>query len=166
MLFLDFREEEGSREHCTPKSNPCFRFTGITTVGWMKERNTGIRVRVVASQYLDVTLSAQVVDLGGLHLVDDLHQTCAVRQIAVVQLHILTKETDTHSEGAQFFHRALSDCAVLARVGGELTAFSVCLGVLVEMLNATRVEGARATQHTVDLCGGNTQRNIGDMFKR
>lgn len=38
--------------------------------------------------YLDVTLGAQVVDLRRLHLVDDLHQTGAVGQIAIVQLHV------------------------------------------------------------------------------
>lgn len=38
--------------------------------------------------YLDVTLGPQVVDLCGFNLVDDLHQTRAVRQIAVVQLHV------------------------------------------------------------------------------
>lgn len=42
----------------------------------------------VGSTYLDVTLSAQVVDLCRLHLVDDLHQTRAVGQVAVVQLHV------------------------------------------------------------------------------
>lgn len=40
------------------------------------------------SHYLDVALSAQVVDLCRLHLVDDLHQTRAVSQIAIVQLHV------------------------------------------------------------------------------
>lgn len=66
----------------------------------MKDRNVTIGVRLVALQYLDVTLSAQVVDLVGLDLVDDLHQTRAVRQIAVVQLHVLRKRrtnTGRHS---------------------------------------------------------------------
>lgn len=84
-----------------------------------------------------MTLSAQVVDLRGLHLVDDLHQTRAVCQVAVVQLHVLTKRrTDTG------FHRFLTKRAALAMVSRELTAFSVCLRVLVEMLNTARVEGA------------------------
>ncbi len=38
--------------------------------------------------YLDVTLSTQIVDLCGLHLVDDLHQARAVCQIAIMQLHV------------------------------------------------------------------------------
>lgn len=49
-------------------------------------------------RYLDVTLSAQVVDLRGLDLVDDLHQARAVRQVAVVQLHVWTeRETDAET---------------------------------------------------------------------
>ena len=40
------------------------------------------------SHYLDMTLSAQVVDLCRLHLVDDLHQARAVSQIAIMQLHV------------------------------------------------------------------------------
>lgn len=127
----------------------------------MKETNVTIRVAVVALQYLDVTLSAQVVDLGGLDLVDDLHQTCAVRQIAVVQLHVLTERwTNT-----LFFHRFLTNCAVFALVSRELTAFSVCLRVLVEMLNTTRVEGARTTQNTVDLCDKRTENTSSILHK-
>lgn len=68
----------------------------------MKERNVTIRVTVVASHYLDVTLSAQVVNLGGLDLVDDLHQTRAVRQIAVVQLHVWTKRRTNAGRHAGF----------------------------------------------------------------
>lgn len=43
---------------------------------------------LAGSHYLDVTLSAQVVDLRRLHLVDDFHQARAVSQIAIVQLHV------------------------------------------------------------------------------
>lgn len=43
------------------------------------------------SLYLDVTLSTQVVDLSWLHFVDDLHQTCAVSQIPIMQLHVCGK---------------------------------------------------------------------------
>ena len=38
--------------------------------------------------YLDMTLSAQVVDLSGFDLIDDLHQACAVCQVPVMQLHV------------------------------------------------------------------------------
>lgn len=41
---------------------------------------------------LDVTLGGQVVDLWRLRLVDDLHQTHAVCQIAIVQLHVCQGE--------------------------------------------------------------------------
>lgn len=38
--------------------------------------------------YLDVALGAQVVDLCGLHLVNDLHQARAVSQVPIMQLHV------------------------------------------------------------------------------
>lgn len=65
-------------------------------------------MRLVGLQYLDVTLSAQVVDLGGLDLVDDLHQTRAVGQITVVQLHVLKKRQTKkrrHVVSSQVFDR-------------------------------------------------------------
>lgn len=42
----------------------------------------------LGAHYLDVTLSTQVVDLCRLHLVDDLHQTHAVSQVTIMQLHV------------------------------------------------------------------------------
>lgn len=42
----------------------------------------------MGSHYLYVTLSAQVVDLRRLHLIDDLHKARAVGQITVMQLHV------------------------------------------------------------------------------
>lgn len=39
----------------------------------------------------------------------------------------------------------------LVLVDQTLTALSVCLGVLVEMLNTTRVEGAGTAQNTMNL---------------
>lgn len=59
----------------------------------------GQKGQLVALRYLDVALRAQVVDLGGLDLVDDLHQTRAVRQVAVVQLHVLTRRRRDVSTG-------------------------------------------------------------------
>lgn len=53
-------------------------FIWTTKVCLLKLRKMSIAVTDVCSQYLYVTLSAQVVDLRWLHLVDDLHQTCTV----------------------------------------------------------------------------------------
>lgn len=47
---------------------------------------------------LDMTLSSQVVDLWRLCLTDDLHQTHAVCQIAVVQLHVCQREPNPHTD--------------------------------------------------------------------
>lgn len=63
---------------------------------FLEEHSVSLRLKInesagdvfVGSHYLDVTLSAQVVDLCRLHLVDDLNQTCAVSQIAIMQLHV------------------------------------------------------------------------------
>ena len=41
-----------------------------------------------ATTYLDVTLGSQVVNLCGLHFVDDLYQAGTVRQVTVMQLHV------------------------------------------------------------------------------
>lgn len=38
---------------------------------------------------LDVALSSEVVDFGGLHIGDDLHEACAVCHVPVVQLEAL-----------------------------------------------------------------------------
>lgn len=57
----------------------------------------------------------------------------------------------TQGHAQVFFHRFLTNGAVWATVNRELTAFSVRLRVLVEMLNTTRVEGAWTAQNTVDL---------------
>lgn len=62
----------------------------------MEDRSVLRRVKIhesaadvfLGSHYLDVTLSAQVVDLCRLHLVDDLHKTRAVSEIAIMQLHV------------------------------------------------------------------------------
>lgn len=57
-------------------------------------KQTQVFIKSVFSiTYLDVTLSAQVVDLRRLHLVDDLHQTGAVGQVSVVQLHVFKTAT-------------------------------------------------------------------------
>lgn len=61
--------------------------------------NWSMRDVFVGSHYLDMTLSAQVVDLCRLHLVDDLHQTCAVSQITIVQLHVW----QTHKTNTSFY---------------------------------------------------------------
>ena len=42
-----------------------------------------------------MALGSEVVDLGGLHLVDDLHEAGAVSEVAVVQLHVCRVETHT-----------------------------------------------------------------------
>ena len=43
-------------------------------------------------RYLDMALGPQVVDLGGLGLVNDLHQTVAIDQITVVQHHLTLEQ--------------------------------------------------------------------------
>lgn len=45
--------------------------------------------------HLDVALGSEVVDLGRLHLVDDLHEAGAVGEVTVVQLHVCRIETHT-----------------------------------------------------------------------
>lgn len=47
---------------------------------------------------LHVTLSAQVVNLCWPRLTDDLHQTHAVCQIAIVQLHVCQREPKPHTD--------------------------------------------------------------------
>lgn len=47
------------------------------------------------NSHLDVALGSKVVDLRGFHLVYDLHQTCAVCQIPIVQFHICRIQTNT-----------------------------------------------------------------------
>lgn len=47
--------------------------------------------------HLDVALGSEVVDLGRLHLVDDLHEAGAVGEVTVVQLHVCRIETHTVS---------------------------------------------------------------------
>lgn len=50
---------------------------------------------LVGSHYLDVALSCQVVDLHRLHLQDNLHQTHAVSQITIMQLHVYQRDPQT-----------------------------------------------------------------------
>lgn len=57
---------------------------------------------------LDVTLSSQVVDLCRLCLSDDLHQTHAVGQIAIVQLHVCQRAKNTHWSTDQSTTRKLA----------------------------------------------------------
>lgn len=84
--------KSNSTEHKKTKSP---FFLSFAQSGHVGRRRETLRVADVDWRYLDVTLGAQVVDLRGLHLVDDLHQTRAVCQIAVVQLHVLTeRQTD------------------------------------------------------------------------
>lgn len=54
--------------------------------------------------HLDVALGSEVVDLGGLHLVDDLHEAGAVGEVAVVQLHVCRIETHREREGSSNIH--------------------------------------------------------------
>lgn len=53
---------------------------------------------------------------------------------------------------------------ILILADETLTAFSVCLRILVQMLNTTRVEGAGTTQNTMNLKEKETEETEGRKF--
>lgn len=109
--------KSNSTEHKKNKIPVFLSFAQSRHVGRRRET-----LRVADWRYLDVTLGAQVVDLRGLHLVDDLHQTRAVCQIAVVQLHVLTERRTN-----RFFHRFLTNGDVLVTVNQQGTYCLQCV---------------------------------------
>lgn len=109
------------KQHWAQKNEIPF-FLSFAQSRHVGRRRETLRVADVDWRYLDVTLGAQVVDLRGLHLVDDLHQTRAVGQIAVVQLHVLTERRTN-----RFFHRFLTNSDVLATANQQGTYCLQCV---------------------------------------